>query len=100
MAKGISVSQYTICIVTEAARAGENFVSQYTDCIVTERQARQGLYCNTPRCIVNKKGARQVRCVMRQATIRPCLHTHTPNTRPPGLRYGGGPGHDTALGAP
>ena len=31
------MSQYTNCIVTEAARAGENFVSQYTDCIVTER---------------------------------------------------------------
>ena len=31
------MSQYTNCIVTEATRAGENFVSQYTDCIVTER---------------------------------------------------------------
>ena len=31
------MSQYTNCIVTEAAREGENFVSQYTDCIVTER---------------------------------------------------------------
>ena len=31
------MSQYTKCIVTEAARASENFVSQYIDCIVTER---------------------------------------------------------------
>ena len=31
------MSQYTNCIVTEAARAGEKFVSHYTDCIVTER---------------------------------------------------------------
>ena len=31
------VLQYTNCIVTEAARAGQKFVPQYTDCIVTER---------------------------------------------------------------
>ena len=57
------MSQYTNCIMTEAARASENFVSQYTDCIVTERQARQGLCHNTLKCIVTREQEVDGHCI-------------------------------------
>ena len=70
------MSQYTECIMTEAGWMDGGF-SRYV-WLYRDRQGprRQGLYCNTPRCIVTKKGSR-LRLLCRDTVGRP--------------------GHDTAL---
>ena len=125
--KLVSVSQYTNCIMTEAARLVGPLYHNTIGCIVTYEGLASGfLSCNTPRCIVTKKGAKAGTVLRHGREAKPqhgspCAATlrWTPTTRGLcastrlagaydtaswGLRHDAGSAHDTAahvrLGAP